>query len=551
MIRRLFIKDFAIIRQLAIDINNGLTVITGETGAGKSIILKSLGIALGGKQDKLDVRSGQDKAVVEAELTVDGQEKIFRRLIYKSGRARSFIDDEPIIEMDFRNSVLSLADFHGQHEQQYIMDASTHIYFLDSFCNSEDLVKKIGNTFSESRQIIQDLNQAIELQTDATNRKELLQFQIQEIQSINPQIDEDIILGKEFKRLNHVEELVSTVQNLNQSLTEHDHSIYQQLASALNELNRLSKYDDSLKPYIESIDQASISIQDASAGMIQYVESFELDQDHLQKVEERLYAIESLKRKYGGSIAFVQSFIQEAENEMNQLKGLDSKIADLELEKELLITRYQKLADQINAIRAKFSLKIASQIETEMVQLNMAGSKFEVRIHQQEDSQSAIQFQNKLVKYGEKGYDQVEFFLSANPGEPPKPLTKVASGGEVSRIMLAIKSVLKKSDPVETLVFDEIDSGLSGQAADKVAEALLKLSKDKQVICITHLPQIALRANHHLYIHKKTINEQTSVNAVYLDNKEKVQAIAELFSGERVTEEGLTSTKKFMDQALG
>ena len=289
MIRRLFIKDFAIIRQLAIDINNGLTVITGETGAGKSIILKSLGIALGGKQDKLDVRSGQDKAVVEAELTVDGQEKIFRRLIYKSGRTRSFIDDEPIIEMDFRNSVLSLADFHGQHEQQYIMNASTHIDFLDSFCNSEDLVKKIGDTFSESRQIIQDLNQAIELQTDATNRKELLQFQIQEIQSINPQIDEDIILGKEFKRLNHVEELVSTVQNLNQSLTEHDHSIYQQLASALNELNRLSKYDDSLKPYIESIDQASISIQDASAGMIQYVESFELDQDHLQKVEERLY----------------------------------------------------------------------------------------------------------------------------------------------------------------------------------------------------------------------------------------------------------------------
>jgi len=199
MIRRLFIKDFAIIRQLAIDINNGLTVITGETGAGKSIILKSLGIALGGKQDKLDVRSGQDKTVVEAELTVDGKEKIFRRLIYKSGRTRSFIDDEPIIEMDFRNSVLSLADFHGQHEQQYIMDVSTHINFLDSFCNSEDLVKNIGNTFSESSQMIQDLGQAIELQTDAANRKELLQFQIQEIQSINPQIDEDIILGKEFK----------------------------------------------------------------------------------------------------------------------------------------------------------------------------------------------------------------------------------------------------------------------------------------------------------------------------------------------------------------
>ena len=551
MIRRLYLKDFAIIKQLTINIKNGLTVITGETGAGKSIILKSLGIALGGKPDKIDVRSGQDKAVVETELTVDGQEKIFRRLIYKSGRTRSFIDDEPIIEMDFRNSVLSLADFHGQHEQQYLMNVSTHIDFLDSFCNSEDLVKKIGNTFSESRQIIEDLNQAIELQTDAANRKELLQFQIQEIQSINPQIDEDIILGKEFKRLNHVEELVSTVQNLNQSLTEHDHSIYQQLASALNELNRLSKYDDSLKPYIESIDQASISIQDASAGMIQYVESFELDQDHLQKVEERLYAIESLKRKYGGSIASVQSFIQEAENEMHQLKGLDSKIADLELEKELLIARYQKLADQINAIRTKFSLKISSQIETEMVQLNMAESKFEVRIHQQKDSQGAIQFQNKPVKYGDKGYDQIEFFLSANPGEPPKPLTKVASGGEVSRIMLAIKSVLKKSDPVETLIFDEIDTGISGQAAEKVGDTLKKLSRDKQVICITHLPQIASIADHHLFIHKKIKNEQTEVVARYLNNNEKIEAIAELFSGENVPIKKIKSLQRFTDQARG
>ena len=547
MIHRLYLKNFAIIKELTIDVKNGLTVITGETGAGKSIILKSLGIVLGGKPDKIDVRSRQDKAVIEAELTVGGKEKIFRRLIYKSGRARSFIDDEPIIEMDFRNSVLSLADFHGQHEQQYLMDVSTHIDFLDSFCNSEDLVKKIGDTFSELSRTTQDLDQAIELKTDVTNRKELLQFQIQEIQSIDPQTDEDIILGKEFKRLNHVEEIISTVQNLSQSLTEHDHSIYQQLTSALNELNRLSKYDNSLKSYIESIDQASISIQDASAGMIQYVESFDLDEDHLQKVEQRLNSIESLKRKYGGSIASVQSFIEEAENEMLQLKGLDTKIADLELEKELLIARYQKLSDQINAIRTEFSLKIASQIETEMIQLNMKGSKFEVKIGQREDNQSAIQYQDKLVKYGEKGYDQIEFFLSANPGEPPKPLTKVASGGEVSRIMLAIKSVLKKSDPVETLVFDEIDSGLSGQAAEKVAEALLKLSKEKQVICITHLPQIALRANHHLYIHKKTINEQTSVNAVYLDDKEKVQAIAELFSGERVTTEGLNFSKKFMN----
>ena len=215
---------------------------------------------------------------------------------------------------------------------------------------------------------------------------------------------------------------------------------------------------------------------------------------------------------------------------MHQLKGLDSKIADLELEKELLIARYQKLADQINAIRTKFSLKISSQIETEMVQLNMAGSKFEVRIQQQKDSQGAIQFQNKPVKYGDKGYDQIEFFLSANPGEPPKPLTKVASGGEVSRIMLAIKSVLKKSDPVETLVFDEIDSGISGATAETVAESLVNISRNRQVICITHLPQIASKANHHIHINKTIKDSDTYLTIRYLDKSERLDVINQLLS---------------------
>jgi len=186
-----------------------------------------------------------------------------------------------------------------------------------------------------------------------------------------------------------------------------------------------------------------------------------------------------------------------------------------------------------------------------MALLNMEGAKFEVQIMQQNDSESPIVYEGQPVKYGPKGYDQVAFFLSANPGELPKPLAKIASGGEVSRIMLAIKSVLKKYDPVDTLIFDEIDSGISGQAAEKVSEALEKLSKDKQVICITHLPQIASRADHHLYIHKSIHEEKTTVTARYLNDEEKLKAIAELFSGEIVTREGLTSAQQFMDQARG
>jgi DNA repair protein RecN (Recombination protein N) len=510
-----------------------------------------MGITLGGNGDKTDVRSGEEKAIVEVELTIKGKEKILRRIISKGGRTRSFMDDEPMAEQDYRDSVVSFADFHGQHEQQYIMDPATHIDFLDSFCDSNNMVQKIEETYLDLTQTIKELDTLNKKQKDAVNQKELLQFQVQEIQSIDPQIDEDIKLGKEFKRLNHVEELVSTVQRLNQSLTENDHSIYRQLASTVDELSRLSKYDESLNPYMESINEASVSIQDTSAELIHHIESLELDQNHLKEVEERLQAIEGLKRKYGGSIDGVHCFIQESEKELDELSGLDSAISSLESDKNHLKSRYQKYADQLHSIRMKYSNKIGSKIENEMALLNMAGAKFEVQIKQQNDSGSPIVYEGQPVKYGPKGYDQVAFFLSANPGELPKPLTKIASGGEVSRIMLAIKSVLKKYDPVDTLIFDEIDSGISGQAAEKVSEALEKLSKDKQVICITHLPQIASRADHHLYIHKSIHEKKTSVTARYLNDEEKLKAIAELFSGEIVTREGLTSAQQFMDQARG
>ncbi len=548
MIQRIYIKDFAIIRETEVLLKNGLTVITGETGAGKSILLKSLGIALGGKSDKTDVRSGQSQSVLEAELL---DQQIYRRLISKGGRTRSFINDEPMTESDYRDTVQSLADFHGQHEQQYIMNAHTHIDFLDRFCKAEKMVEKIDTIYSQLVVNIHALEEAKAKLENASNEKELLQFQVQEIEAISPEIDEDMALGKEFKRLNNMDELVSTVQRLNQSLTEHDHSIYRQLSSALNELESLSKYDESILSFIESIKQASVSIQDASADLTQYADSIENDPNRLQEVEERLHAIESLKRKYGGSLEAVQDFINTAGEKLKELSGLNAKINELESEQKLLIHQYQISADSLHNQRSKMANTISKQIEDEMAKLNMPGATFEVVINAKSETDSPINKESVGVKFGPKGYDQVEFFLSANPGEISKPLTKVASGGEVSRIMLAIKSVLKKSDPVETLIFDEIDSGISGQAAEKVAEALVDLSTEKQVICITHLPQIASKADHHIYVHKSIKNEQTDVMVRYLTESEKVEAIAELFSGESISVEDISSAKRFRSQARG
>ena len=550
MIKRIFIKNFAIINELELSIKNGLTVITGETGAGKSIILKALDIALGNKAEKTDVRSGQNQAVVEAETDLDGG-LIYRRLVSKTGRMRSFINDEPISEPRFRECVEIIADFHGQHEQQFIMNSNTHIDFLDRFCSIDNKVLEIEFVYNNLIKIDQQLLKLKELSDNAATRKELLEFQLQEINMVDPQINEDIDLSQKFKRLNHIDELISTVRSLNQSLTEHEHSIYRQLSSSITDLEKLSFYDKSIKPFIESIEQAAVSIQDASSGLLQYAETIDDDPSLLKEIEERLHSIESLKRKYGGSIESVKAFIEEAIDELDQLTRLDVKISQNKEERKLLIMQYQRLADEIHKVRSKSIKTIEDEVQSALTELNMPGALFNISVSTKLDEDSLILFENNGVHFGPKGYDQVEFFFSANPGENPKPIIKIASGGEVSRIMLAIKSVLKKSDPVGTLVFDEIDTGISGQAAEKVSEALSSLSKEKQVICITHLPQIASKADHHLYISKNISNDQTEVVANYLSEKEKVQAIAELFSGDTVTSQAITSAKQFRTEARG
>ena len=550
MIKKLFIKDFAIIKELEIPLKNGLTVITGETGAGKSILLKALGFALGAKSDKTYVRSGQEQSVVEVEVQTN-KDSIYRRLLSKGGRSRSFVNDEPTIDINYKSLVKVIADFHGQNEQQYILNSNTHIDFLDSYCKSEELVKKIEFIFSNLSKTIDLLNKAKIQQETASNQKELLKFQLNEINSISPQENEDVKLGVEFKRLNHIDELISTVQNMNQSLTEHDHSIYRQLISTLNDLERLSNYDKNLGTFIDSLKQASISIQDASVSLFQYVENIDNDPEQSKIIEDRLQEIESLKRKYGGSIESIFTFKSQAEVELESLSGLDQKIIDLEEERYLLVTQYQKIADQLHESRINNAIKLSKEIELEMSELNMAGSTFEILINTKPNSESLINFNQEKIAFGSKGYDTIEFFLSANPGELPKPLVKVASGGEVSRIMLAIKSVLKKSDPVETLIFDEIDSGISGQAAEKVALSLEALAKNKQVLCITHLPQIASRAHHHMHISKKINNNQTDVVLNYLKEEEKLEAIAGLFSGENISVESISTVKEFREKARG
>ena len=526
MINRLYTRDFAILKELELEFMPGFTIITGETGAGKSILLQALSLALGAKGNKNMVKSGKSRAVVEADI--DG--KSYRRILSDKGRMKSYIEDEPVKEIDFKSQTAPLADFHGQHEQQFIMNRDKHVDYLDRYCDLEEKVKKITDIFHSLISTKNRFKTALETQESNEERKELLEFQLREIDGVNPKKEEDIHLTNDFKILNHIDELVDSIEKITQDFTESDHSIYNRLSTTVKELKKLGEYDEYLNNYLEGLSNAITTIQDTSMSLSDYSNSLNPDKENLNNIEIRLQEIESLKRKYGGSLEAVRAYRKEIKDELDNLinfeldtKTLNNKIDDLE-------KQFQKLSDNLHEVRIVQAEKLSKHIEQEMHKLSMPSAKFEIRINQKDEEESFISFNDKPVKINSNGYDWVEFYMSANPGEQIKPLTGIASGGEISRIMLAIKSVFQKNDPVETLVFDEIDSGISGTTAETVAESLLNISRNRQVICITHLPQIASKANHHIHIDKTIMDSDTFITVRYLNQNERIDVINNLFS---------------------
>ena len=551
MINNISIQNFAILEEMDLNFHNGLTVITGETGAGKSILLHAIRASLGGKVKGTAVRSGTDKAIVEIEVSLDGDINTCRRIINASGRSRAFFNEEPFKEKDYLDRVKSIADFHGQHEQQYIMNRETHIDFLDTFAKLNNDVSKLEDVYQHLVKAENDLDRAIEKQNQASDRKELLAFQLQEIELISPLLGEDETLMADFKILKHADKLLTTANDLNARITEQDNSLYNELADIRKELEEISSIDEQVVPHLISLEEALNALMDTSEGLRKYATQIDHNPEQLERVESRLQEIESLKRKYGGSLETVINYCDEITIELESFKSLINEIDELTESINRFRQDYQRMAVKLHELRSNSIQDLCSKIETELALLNIPGASFEVRMNLTPLNNSQIEMKGQTVKYGPKGFDQIEFYLSANPGESAKPLTDVASGGEVSRIMLAIKTIFQKVDPVDTLVFDEIDAGISGIAAEKVADALSNLSSSKQIICVTHLPQIAAKANHHLHISKLQKDGRTKVKIDYLKDEEKVQTIAQLFSGETITPATLNSAKGLMGGARG
>jgi DNA repair protein RecN (Recombination protein N) len=527
MVTTLHIKNVGIIDDLSIDLNNGFNVLTGETGAGKTLIIGSLAILAGGRFSKEMIRNGEEFSYVEAnfycpnnEVAVDGN-IIVSREIHLNGRNSCKINGRLITVNELKEFMSKIIDIHGQHDSQLILNPMQHIIYLDKFIGKElnesvcEYIKKL----EEYNKLKQELKNTYGEDQEKERRLDLLRYQYNEIEQAKLKQNEEEELQNKHKMMQNAEKLKDNLFEIDTNLNENA------IIAISNSIRSLEKIQDCGKEYSEKLSilkNSYYDIQELARDLRYMREEVDFDENERNQIENRLDLIFSLKRKYGNTITEILEFRNKIENEINKIENLDEyhnkiKIQIKNLEQELF-----KIANQMSNVRTKYAETLSKKINQELKDLEMPNAKFEIKI-------------NKTERFCENGIDEVEFMICTNVGEGLKPLTKIASGGEMARIMLAIKNVLADVDEVSTLVFDEIDTGISGKASKAVAEKMKSIAELHQVICITHLPSIAARGDYNYYISKQTKENKTYTSIKLLNEDETIEEIARISSGE-VTE---------------
>ncbi|NQU67642.1 MAG: DNA repair protein RecN [Candidatus Marinimicrobia bacterium] len=540
MLSNLFIKNFAIIDELNIDFKSGLNLVTGETGAGKSIIVNAVKLLLGGKFSKELFRTGEDRTTIEG-LFKNGDKDLFvRRVFLSNGTSRTFLNDEPSSLEKVKNITKFMVDLHGQHEQQRLLDPAQHIDYLDSWGSYQQELIELCQLYSTMETIIKKIRTLKAKEKKTYEKKELYEFQLQEISSFNLSIEDELKLQDTFKVITNANTLQEAMTTILQLADENDHSIHDSLSQIEKILNRSIKIDSNLESYSTRIDQLIIEIEDIVSELTQYVNSLSSNEQLMEDINQKISYVEMLKRKYGGSFEkviehreFLREWLQEKDNYTNEIKLLEEK---------LVITRHQYLeaALFISQSRKTTAILFEGEIIRILSMMDMKNTIFTVNfIPLSENQFSAL------------GIDSCQFFISTNIGEDVKPLSKVVSGGEISRIMLAIKIALQGKDKTSSLIFDEVDTGISGATAEKIGEMIYQLSSHQQIICITHLPQIASKGDYHLRVYKGDSKGTTSTKIQSLNFEERILEIAGLISGKTITDSGKQQAIKLLEESHG
>ncbi len=565
MLQSLQIKDYALIENVEVNFGQGLNIITGETGAGKSILIGALGLLLGERASTETIRKGSKKSFVEGIFDVSenlkiidllnkneievSAELIIRREISVKGSNRCFVNDSPVTLQMIKEVGDLLIDLHGQHEHQSLLNEETHIEMIDEIINVKNELKEFSESKNKLTEKLNELNNLLKKENSIKEKRELFQFQLNEINSVSPEEGEEEKLNNELKILENSEKLIELTSEAFVNLYENENAVYDQLVNVSNSLIDLSTIDESFKEKVEQCESALANINDIAEFLRSYKDSIEINPELLEEIRERLGSFNMLKKKYGGSMEAVFEYKNKIENEINIAENFDEEIASLNNEIESLRIECGKVAKSLSEKRKNNSDQIRNGVEEALKNLGIENSIFEIRFTcnlANENSSNFIIVENEKILFNENGIDEVVFYISTNIGEDPKPLSKVASGGEISRIMLALKSILAKNDQLPLLVFDEIDTGISGRIGQKVGKALKDLAAFHQIIVITHLPQIAGLSDHHYSVNKKVEDSRVISFISKLDEDEKINEIAKLMSGDNITGASIEGAKELM-----
>lgn len=564
MLKNLTVKNFAIIEDLSVEFEKGLNVITGETGSGKSILIEALGIALGNKFSKDMLREGEDKLILTTTFDISENKRLkkilidkgieddilfFQREITKDGKQKLKINGMVLPFSIYREIGELLVDIHGQHEPQSLLDKNKHLELLDRFIGEDFLIKRdeFNKKLERYRNVNKEIEEILTKKEERERRRDYLNFVINEIEKekINEDEENELLSKREIlKNVSKLKEAYSEIFNNLEGFDENEGAV-DKIVRSIKKLESIETIDKFSLEFKKELNEIEIKISEILNQIRVRKEEIEYNPDELEIIEERLKIYDDLKRKYGKNIKEILNFLEESKKELINLDTSFEKVEELKKEKELLEKELIEIGKFLREERLKKAKELEKQIEQELSTLAMEKAKFFVKFFEEED-ENGIQFDGRLLKPMQYGFEKVEFFISPNPGESEKPLIKIASGGELSRLMLSIRTIFGKVDEIPCIVFDEIDQGIGGRVGEMVGRKLLELSKNVQVISITHLPQIASFGDNHILLAKSVSQERTYLTAKTLKEDERVYEIARMLGGVEITESAINHAKELL-----
>ncbi|MEI4829199.1 DNA repair protein RecN [Bacillus sp. FJAT-53711] len=568
MLSELSIRNFAIIESLNISFQKGLTVLSGETGAGKSIIIDAISLLVGGRGSAEFVRYGTEKAEIEGlfyiedenhpcvmkaeelDIEIEDGMMILKRDISVNGKSVCRVNGKLVTLSVLKEIGKTLVDIHGQHETQDLMNEDRHLFMLDHFDGDHILVQleKYQNVYREYEQLKKQLLSLTENEQQMAHRLDLIQFQHEEIRNADLKIDEEQNLLEERLKISNFEKIYKALGDSYRSLTE-DRSGLDHVRNAMNQMESITDLDIAYQENYDAIANSYYLLEEVAYQLREKLDMMEYDPNRLDEIETRLNEIRMLKRKYGNTVEEILAYADEIEQEIFTIENKDVHIETTRKKLKEVEQLILKEAKSLSDMRHNLANRLTTAIHQELKELYMEKTKFEVMIKKKEGTIDDPLVEGAPVKMTQDGYDRVEFYISTNPGEPLKPLSKVASGGELSRIILALKSIFSKHQGVASVIFDEVDTGVSGRVAQAIAEKIYRVSVNSQVLCITHLPQVASMADSHLFIRKQIVNERTVTSVTVLNQDEKVTEIARMISGVEITDLTTEHARELLSQA--